>query len=131
MLFLDNAAPCRLLLCRAPVAHTHISTFGIYSSHGSRENVRINLAHRATAGVTDQSTDYNNPSLRMRVRRLIGASVSEPPLVIVDSTDALSRYYWGERERAPSCGLNGRAVTIYIYVRTFTATAHARRYAQM
>ena len=45
---------------------------------------------------------------------------------------------WGERERAPSCGLNGRAVTniyiyIYIYyidVRTFTATAHARRYAQ-
>ena len=29
----------RLLLCRAPLAHTHISTFGIYSSHGSRENV--------------------------------------------------------------------------------------------
>ena len=28
-------------------------------------------------------------------------------------------YYWGERERAPSCGLNGRAVTIediYIYI---------------
>ena len=24
--------------------------------------------------------------------------------------------YWGERERAPSCGLNGRAVTIYIYI---------------
>ena len=23
---------------------------------------------------------------------------------------------WGERERAPSCGLNGRAVTIYIYI---------------
>ena len=39
---------------------------------------------------------------------------------------------WGERERAPSCGLNGRAVTRYIYidVRTFTATAHARSYAQ-
>ena len=31
---------------------------------------------------------------------------------------------------APSCGLNGRAVTIYIDVRTVTATAHARRYAQ-
>ena len=25
-------------------------------------------------------------------------------------------YNWGERERAPSCGLNGRAVTIYIYI---------------
>ena len=40
---------------------------------------------------------------------------------------------WDERERGPSCGLNGRAVTIediYIDVRTFTATAHARRYAQ-
>ena len=24
----------------------------------------------------------------------------------------LGRYNWGERERAPSCGLNGRAVTI-------------------
>ena len=24
-------------------------------------------------------------------------------------------YNWGERERAPSCGLNGRAVTIDIY----------------
>ena len=23
---------------------------------------------------------------------------------------------WGERERAPSCGLNGRAVTIDIYI---------------
>ena len=23
---------------------------------------------------------------------------------------------WGERERGPSCGLNGRAVTIYIYI---------------
>ena len=23
------------------------------------------------------------------------------------------RYYWGERERAPTCGLNGRAVPIY------------------
>ena len=39
------------------------------------------------------------------------ASVSEPPLV--DSTDALSRYIY-----------------IYIDVRTFTDTAHARRYAQ-
>ena len=38
---------------------------------------------------------------------IIGASVSEPPLV--DSTDSLSRY---------------------IDVRTFTDTAHARRYAQ-
>ena len=26
-------------------------------------------------------------------------------------------YNWGERERAPSCGLNGRAVTIYIMSR--------------
>ena len=40
---------------------------------------------------------------------IIGASVSEPPLV--DSTDALSRY-------------------IYIYIRPAPATAHARRYAQ-
>ena len=44
---------------------------------------------------------------------VIGASVSEPPLV--DSTDALSRYIYRY---------------IYIDVRTFTATAHARRYAQ-
>ena len=42
---------------------------------------------------------------------LVGASVSEPPLV--DSTDALSRCNDG-----------------YIDVRTFTSTAHARRYAQ-
>ena len=54
----------RLLLCRAPVAHTHVSTFGIYSSHGSRENV-------ATESQTDRPTDYNNPSLRMRARGLI------------------------------------------------------------
>ena len=53
------------------------------------------------------------------------------PIMLQHSTSI-----WGERERAPSCGLNGRAVTIYIYiyryidVRTFTATAHARRYAQ-
>ena len=41
---------------------------------------------------------------------LVGASVSE----------------------ALSCGLDGLAVTIYRYidVRTFTVTAHARRYAQ-
>ena len=48
--------------------------------------------------------------------------------------------YWGERERAPSCGLNGRAVTIDIYYRyiiyiyniyvRYVPTAHARRYAQ-
>ena len=39
----------RLLLCRAPVAHTHISTFGIYSSHGSRENVGTETQrHRQT-----------------------------------------------------------------------------------
>ena len=25
-------------------------------------------------------------------------------------------YNWGERERAPSCGLDERAVTIYIYI---------------
>ena len=25
-------------------------------------------------------------------------------------------YNWGERERAPSCGLDGRAVTIDIYI---------------
>ena len=34
----------------------------------------------------------------------------------MDSTDALLRYNWGERERAPSCGLDGRAVTIDIYI---------------
>ena len=31
---------------------------------------------------------------------------------------------------APSCGLNGRAVPIDIYIRPAPATAHARRYAQ-
>ena len=44
---------------------------------------------------------------------LIGASVSEPPLV--DSTGALSRYI---------------DIYIYIYIRPAPATAHARRYAQ-
>ena len=45
---------------------------------------------------------------------IIGASVSEPPLV--DSTDALSRYIY---------------IYIYIYyIRPAPATAHARRYAQ-
>ena len=49
--------------------------------------------------------------IMLSILLVIGASVSEHPL---------------------ACGLNGRAVTIYIYVRrrTFTATAHARRYAQ-
>ena len=37
---------------------------------------------------------------------------------------------WGERERAPSCGLNGRAVMHDRYIRPAPATAHARRYAQ-
>ena len=60
MLFLDNAAPD----CRVPVAHTHISTFGIYSGHGSRENVRTNPQ-------THKPTDYNIPSLRMRARGLM------------------------------------------------------------
>ena len=45
-----------------------ISTFGIYSSHGSRENVRTDLP---TNRQTDKPTDYNNPSLRMRARGLI------------------------------------------------------------
>ena len=36
---------------------------------------------------------------------------------------------WGERERAPSCGLNGRAVTIediyiYIYIREYGSTLY-------
>ena len=51
--------------------------------------------------------------------------------IVVNSLDTATRskffshsaishvqYYrsnWGERERAPSCGLDGRAVTIYIY----------------
>ena len=68
----------RLLLCRAPVAHTHISTFGIYSSHGSRENVgTYTHTHRQTDRPTayrqtdDKPTDYHNPSLRMRARGLI------------------------------------------------------------
>ena len=30
--------------------------------------------------------------------------------------DNAAHYNWGERERAPSCGLNGRAVTIYRYI---------------
>ena len=38
-------------------------------------------------------------------------------------------YNWGERERGPSCGLNGRAVTIYIrraYVHRYCACAALR-----
>ena len=63
---------------------------------------------------------YFSPTLHPRpvhIRELIGASVSEPPLV--DSTDALSRYICHD-------------VTIYTSGTsgTFTATAHARRYAQ-
>ena len=66
-------------------------------------------------------------------------------IVILVAGPTIERlFYWGERERVPSCGLNGRAVTIDIYretyvdvrtyrtvpYRAFTATAHARRYAQ-
>ena len=40
----------RFLLCRVPVAHTHISTLGIYSSHGLRENV-------GTGTQTERPTD--------------------------------------------------------------------------
>ena len=44
----------------------HISTFGIYSSHGSRENVRTDLpTNLPTNQQTDKPTDCNNPSLRM------------------------------------------------------------------
>ena len=36
---------------------------------------------------------------------------------------------WGERERAPSCGLNGRAVTIDIYIyRYIDRRAYVHRY---
>ena len=60
------------------------------------------------------------PRDRNFIINIIGASVSEPPLV--DSTDALSRYIYiyiyiyRYITLAPSCGLNGRAVTIYIYI---------------
>ena len=70
-------APCtvlgqrrsRLLLCRAPVAPTHISTFGIYSSQGSRKNVRTDQqtywqTDRPKNRQTDKPTDYNNPCAR-------------------------------------------------------------------
>ena len=39
----------------------------------------------------------------------------------VPSERIIPQNHWGERERAPSCGLNGRAVTIediYIYIYT-------------
>ena len=65
--------------------------------------IHVYYIYRDSARQTDTQTDrptekltdyYNNPSLRMCARGLIGASVSEPPLVIVDSTDALSRYIY-------------------------------------
>ena len=34
----------------------------------------------------------------------------------VDLSSLYPNIHWGERERAPSCGLNGRAVTIDIYI---------------
>ena len=54
------------------------------------------------------------------------------PVCDITRDTTIKRANWGERERAPSCGLNGRAVTIYIYIyiRPAPATAHARRYAQ-
>ena len=35
---------------------------------------------------------------------------------------------WGERERGPSCGLNGRAVTIDIYILYIYRRAYVHRY---
>ena len=68
MLFLDNAAPDS---CCA-VAHTHISTFGIYSSHNSRDNVGTETqTDRPTDRPTEKPIDYNNPLLRMRARGLM------------------------------------------------------------
>ena len=68
--------------------------------------------------------------LRLRSRSPHNAqhstSINDHSNPYIESTTVLSD--WGERDRAPSCGLNGRAVTID--VRTFTAAAHARRYAQ-
>ena len=69
MLSLDDAAPDS---CRAELPlhiPMHISTFGIYSSHGSRENVRI---YRPTdkpmvSRLYNQSIDAHIPA-RMRIR---------------------------------------------------------------
>ena len=54
----------RLLLCRAPVAHTHISTFGIYSSHGWRENVGTERPTDRADRPTDRPTRQTTITLR-------------------------------------------------------------------
>ena len=62
-----------------------------------------------------------------------------PPSRLPHNAQHFLVYNWGERERAPTCGLNGRAVPIDVglsvhvrlYVRSpLSATEHARLYAQ-
>ena len=66
----------RLLLCRAPVAH--ISTFGIYSSHGSRENVGTEKpTDRPTNRTTTNRTTDHVPTNRPNTITLRCACVRE------------------------------------------------------
>ena len=57
---------------------------------------------------------YDSWSTRASAYFDLARAVSLDPTVL--NLDAIRPYNWGERERAPSCGLNGRAVTIDIYI---------------
>ena len=66
-----------------------------------------------------KSSVFLNMSTKMRT--IIGRAGASPPsrTAAIIFLYIYIFIYWGERERAPSCGLNGRAVTIediYIYI---------------
>ena len=53
-------------------------------------------------------------------------SAARRSLLLRSLASSLVSIHWGERERAPSCGLNGRAVTIYAYAHLYCACAALR-----
>ena len=86
-----------------------IQTCHVIDVYEQREITKCN--HMCSSESPSLTTSYQeaNVNIFVVISAVIGASVSEPPLV--DSTDALS-------------------CTIDIYIRPAPATAHARRYAQ-
>ena len=100
---------CRLRIIGASVSESHLGS----STRPLSVSLSVCLSIYIYIYIYHTSVIFGPvaPALRANVSRLIGASVSEPPLV--DSIDGLAV-----------------TIDIYIDVRTFTDTAHARRYAQ-
>ena len=62
--------------------------------------------------------DHSNPYIESTT--VLSDTYTATPIytlyMMTESKIKETRYSWGEHERAPSCGLNVRAVTIYIII---------------